>query len=550
MSKFTNAQKANVARANAENTARQIAANAGVASAKAQKKQQKREAAKQILIAQQRAKDLEEEKQKEKEFFEKDKQRKRERDREFKVESIVNKFIVSIREAIWRRKVLKITKLAERSSKNNIICFRFNLFGYFRNSPYSSKTFYYVFEVEEDGFSLDFSVYRNYIIPKIISESKMFNPKDYRRIFETAICVLDNVDSFLDDDNYFGLFDDMKVIKCISFQNAKYRNLVEEFKSPFYEGVISILAECLIHAFEKWVISNNLNITKVSKSFCNQYDRMRFNTGILYSIGCKQCTTNSYEYQYFDIGFDPKSKMHSLLYKQEHYTIADFECLFRKLTSDGMINQKPICQECVEKNEIDQEMRYVALKLAGLVSIDETYKVKVPMGISPFSDESMKPCIVMTTIPELLGVEKYFQNIEIILNISFNRDQDYLFDDDDDERHYNTYDSLHYPLTKRVINKKTTKYMARVPTFDRLILWRPYADVTIAFQRMQIAFILCQSMTAYGLPDEIYRYIFSFLVIPDMDSRVICNRYFDLGKLDNPKLIKKFIDFVNFRVCA
>ena len=86
----------------------------------------------------------------------------------------------------------------------------------------------------------------------------------------------------------------------------------------------------------------------------------------------------------------------------------------------------------------------------------------------------------------------------------------------------------------------------RVPIFCKFKLWIPESDVTIAFRNMQITFGLCQSILACRLPKRLFSYIFSFIVIPDMDTDTDRHQDFNLGQLHNSIRIEEFVKNVKF----
>lgn len=563
----SNAQKAEIARKNAENSEKQRLA---AAPAKALQQEQRRQA--------------EEQRRQEEEKKRAEKQKAEDNKRNImwyykrlvhnNTINIISAFVKRIREKIWLKKISEITKLAGSS---NIILFQF----YTEES--SRKSFYYIFVVKKDknSFELDLSVYKNYIFTTMFSTSKLFDANDYQYILESAKCEMSNVDSILEE--HFSSFDEKQVIKYISLDNSIYNNLVREFTSEFHQGVSSMLNESLQDAFEKWVKSHNLDITKVSnhkgktisawyyknraskKLYNNEYDSdddysdedrnspQTFETGIRYSNGCSQCNDKNVYAFTFHIGFDPKIKRRSIVYKNIHYTVLNMDDLFTQLLKDELIYEKPICQNCCKHNEVQIEVSSIMSKLSGLIYVGKpNYAIKCPMELNdPYdtdsdSDEVPHECITIKLPEESDPCNKLFYTIQIIKCISYVKVEEPISKSDEGYYTYNMRNSYsgryNAPRTKQI-----TQYTARVPIFSKFVLWRPNLDVTIAFRNMQVAFMLCQSVMANRFPDFIYRYIFGFIVIPDMDSNPNRNLEFKLGRLDNFKLIEDFVNKVNFR---
>ena len=568
---MSNAKKAEIARKNAENTALQRAAAA-------LKKEQQQVAEEKKLEAK-----LEEER----EVFSKEymkAERKRITIRLYKlcVKSItrdkVRHYVQKLRLKIWRKKIAKINNLAKSPERQKIILVEFS------SIQDLSKTFYFVFENEVKGMpSLCLSVYENYIFSKILTTCKTFDPQSYQCIFATAKFKLSTLENILE--THFSNFDETKVIKCISMSNNHdYEILVKKFASKFYKGVSSILHECLEHTFEKYAKIHNIDITEVSnyapqtisafyyekvaeKSYHiynhnhnhndaeyandDEYDRsINFTTGIRYYNGCQQCITKNLYMFSFHNGFDPNSKMHSLVYNKMHYTVLNMDDLFKQLLKDGLIYEKPVCHNCCKKNEVDKELSMVMLKLSGLMYIgDPNYAVKYPMDLNDYFhdhdaddgaeadalpyddiDDGIKECITITLPKESSQSNENINIIQLIKSVSWKKQ--------------------YCPIKELMVSKKISQYTARVPIFSQFILWNPSSDVTIAFRNMQITFGLCQSMLSCRLPDLVFRYIFSFIVIPDMDTNLDRHKDFNLACLDNSKLIEEFVHNVNFRTCC
>jgi len=568
---LTNAQKAEIAKKNAENTALQ---RASAAQEKAQKKEQQRLAEEQKLEVEREAAYKEYMKVKSIAITKRYYQRMVNQN----TARIVKAFVVKLREKIWNKKIAQITKLAVSSSEKKIILVKFYI-----DQDYSAqhKKFYIIFEVvEKDGFKLDLSIYKNYIFSKIVSTLNMFNPESYQYIRESAQFEMATVHTILNE--HFSYFDEKQVIKYISMlQNRVYENLIGEFSSEFYQGVSSMLNECLKHTFEKCAKSHNLDITKVSdyegktvsawyyqnraQKLYNSYDSneysdddedydrtITFKTGVRYYNGCRECNTKNWYTFTFHIGFDLKSKMHSIVYNKTHYTFVNMDDLFKQLMKEGAIYDKPICQNCCKKNEVEQEVSMVMSKLPGLIYIGEpNYAVKCPMELNnPYdsdSYESPKECITIKLPVESSQCNGRLNIIQIIKRSSYVKVEEPMPKNEDEGMRYSAYYGRHNAPRTQMVTKQITQYTARVPIFRRYKLWSPATDVTIAFRNMQITFGLCQSMLSCRLPDRLFRYIFSFIIIPDMYSNTF-NLEFELGKLDNFKLIEDFVNKVNFRL--
>jgi len=491
---------------------------------------------------------------------------------------IVNSFVAKLRAKLWAKKIDQINNLAVSSSEKKVILVTF---GTDRHYYSRHKKFYIVFEiVEKDGFKLDLSVYKNYIFFKILPTLNICEPKDYSYILESVHFEICAVETILNSD--FSYFDKMKVIKCISRKHIVYNDLIQEFRSKFYKGVSFILTDCLKHTFEKCAKIYNIDITNVATGYLGKtvsafyyqnraqklynsgtindysddvevYDEddiiITFKSGISYYNNCRQCNSlNEYGFS-FHIGFDLKSKMHSIVYNRTHYTIVNIDELFIQLLKDGFIYDKPICQNCCKKNQVDQEVSMVMSKLPGLMYIGEPlYAVKSPLDLNHDRVENEKECITIRLPIESSNSMVYLNKIELIKRIGYEK-VEVPIPNTEGMRSYtytNCYTGLNGSPT-HMVAKQITKYTARLPIFRKFILWSPASDVTIAFRNMQIAFVLCQSMMSYRLPDHLYRYIFGFIMIPDMDTNVDRHQDFDLGFLDNSKLIEDFVNKVNFR---
>ena len=264
--------------------------------------------------------------------------------------------------------------------------------------------------------------------------------------------------------------------------------------SEFYHGVSSMLNECLMHTFETCAKTHNLDITKVSEyegktvsawyyqnraeklyniNDSNEYEYsdneedyneiITFKTGVRYYNGCSQCNTKNWYTFTFHIGFDLKSKLHSIVYNKTHYTFVNMDDLFTQLLKDGLIYEKPICQNCCKKNEVDKEVSFVMSKLSGLMYIGAPkYAVKCPMELNnPYdsdSYESPKECIIIT----LPG--RSMNRIEIIKRSSYVKDNKPILEKDDEDLRYPAYYGRHNaPCTQ---TKKIAQYTARVMDTD------------------------------------------------------------------------------------
>lgn len=571
---FSKAKKAAITKKNEENSAKQ---RHDVELAKAQKQEQRRQA--------------EEQRRQEEEKKRAEKQKAEAKERyyntmvDLNTKKIVSAFVKRIREKIWMKKIAKITELAGSSNKKVI------LVQFYTEECSTRKSFYYIFEVEDkNGFQLDLSVYKNYIFTTMFSTSKLFDANDYQYILESAKCEMSNVDTILEE--HFSSFDAKQVIKCISLDNSIYNNLVREFTSEFHQGVSSMLNESLRDAFETCAKSHNLGITNVSNhkgrtisawyyqrraknlytDSYNDYDSddysdeyldspQTFETGISYSNGCSQCNNKNLYAITFHIGFDPKTKRRSIVYKGNHYTVLNMDDLFTQLLKDGLIYENPICQNCCKHNEVQIEVSSIMSKLSGLMYVGEPeYRNKYPMPLNDSDSDSdydydyveyehvKKECITIKLSEESDQCNEGLSEIQIIKNRTYVKVEEPISKSDEGYYTYNTRNSYsrryNAPRTKMVI-KENTEYTARVPIFRKFVLWRPEFNVTIAFRNMQIAFMLCQSMMA--IPYVISKYIFSFIIIPDMYTNTR-NLEFELGKLDNFKLIEDFVNKVNFRL--
>ena len=535
---FSKAQKAEIARKNEENSAKQRDA---AARAKKLKQEQRRQAEEQRR--------QEEKKRAEKQKAERDYKIMVGHDNTIK---IVSAFVKRIREKIWMKKIAKITKLEE-----------FILLQFYTEE---SKSVYCILEVKA-GLKLDLLVYKYYILPQMISFD-----------LERAKCdEISDVDLFLE--KHFSSFNEIQVINYFSVSD--YNNLVQQFTSGYHNGVSSMLSEILINTLKKFAEDHNLEITNVSnhkggrtistnyyrkraiKSYTdtdydNYYDSddyseeddtspQKFETGISYYKRCLQCDGNNLYTFAFYIGFDPKTKMRSIVYKGNHYTVLNMDDLFTQLLKDGLIYENPICQNCCKHNEVQIEVSSIMSKLSGLMYVGEPeYRNKYLMPLG--NEHVKKECITFKLSEESDQCNKGLSEIQIIKNRTYVKVEEPISKSDEGYYTYNTRNSYsgryNAPRTKMVI-KENTEYTARVPIFGRFVLWRPEFNVTIAFRNMQIAFMLCQSMM--DIPYVISTYIFSFIIIPDMYSRTR-NLEFELGKLDNFKLIEGFVNKVNFRL--
>ena len=569
---FSKAKKEKIAMKNKENTRIQRAA---VANAKALKKEKQRLAEEQKLELEREVAYKEFQKAQKQEFTKRYYQGMVKQNTTY----IVKAFVLKLQEKIWNKKIAEITKLAEYSSEKKIILVKF-----YTDQDYSAhhKTFYIIFEVvEKDGFKLDLSIYKNYIFSKIVSTLNMFNPEYYQYIRESAHFEMATVYTILNE--HFSYFDEKQVIKYISMRhNRVYENLIGEFSSEFYQGVSSMLNECLKHTFEKCAITHNLDITKVSdyegktvsawyyqnraEKLYNSYDIneysdydedyyriITFKTGIRYYNGCRQCNTKNWYNFTFHIGFDLKSKMHSIVYNKTHYTFVNMDDLFKQLLKEGAIYDKPICQNCYKKNDVDKEVAMVMSKLSGLMYIGEpNYAVKCPMELNnPYDSdyyESPKECITIKLPEESSQCNERLNIIQIIKRSSYVKVEEPMPKNEYEGMRYSAYYGRHNAPRTQMVTKQFTTYTARVPIFYRLKLWSPVSDVTIAFRNMLITFGLCNSMLlSYRIPDHIFRYIFSFIMIPDMNTDLYSHKDYYLGQLDNSMFIKNFINKVNFR---
>lgn len=542
--------KKEIARKNAENTERQ---RLEAAPAKALKQEKMRQIEEQKWKAKMEADYLE--------YQKLEKLNNYKRIVRLNASRIVREYFTKLRNKIWSKKIDQIRKLAKSSSNQEIIMVSFMLSKY-------SQLVYYLFEVvENDEIMLCTSAYKNFILPVILSKSEKFKPSEYNSIFKTAGCQVVNVEDILD---IFSNSHENKVIECISKENDIYRELFQNLTSQgFIKGVSSVMYQVLENAFKKGAKLHNLDITKFSEnkgwgnfgalkyeiSARNTYNRernyededydedyneeteetkrrIRLTTGIRYTNGCNQCKGgNPYNLQ-FDIGFEIKSNMYSILYNNFHYTFVNIDDLFNQLLKESYIYDKPICQNCCKYNEVQSKISDVMSKLPGLMYDGyPEYEICHPMDLNNQEDydgfdddyEGLKPCINIK-LPEVSAPSSWrLRKMQIIMREKYERvGQSFLTE---------------------------IEYTARVPMFRRFMFWNPEKEVTIAFRNMQIAFLICQSILGGGrtLPDFICMYIYSFIIIPDMESGVIRHRDFNLGKLDNSKILEDFVNKVNFR---
>jgi hypothetical protein len=534
---LSKAQKAEIKRKNEENSAKQRLA---AAPAKELKQEQRRQA--------------EDTKRAEKQIAE-DIKRYYESVVKYNTIKIVRNFVKKIRKQIWLNIIAKITKLSE------FILLQF--------CTEEGKSVYCILEVKA-GLKLDLSVYKYYILPQMISF-----------VLESAKCEeISNVNRILK--KYFSSFDETQLIKYIPLSTPTYNNLVQQFTSGYHNGVSSVLSEILINTLKKFAEDHNLKITNVSnhkgreiistdyyetraKNLYTDYAKynsdssseeedyispISFETGISYYNGCLQCDGNNLYKFVFCVGFDPNTKMHSIVYKNIHYTFLDMNNLFKQLLHDELIYVNPICQNCCKHNEVQIEVSSIMTKLSGLMYVgNPKYRFKYPMSLyNPYDyddddyvEHVKKECITIKLSEESDQCNEGLSEIQIIKNSTYVKVEEPL----------SKSDVGYYGRTKTVI-KKITQYTARVPIFSEIVLWRPEFNVTIAFRNMQIAFMLCQSMMTMPYvwiynETKILTYIFSFIIIPDMYSNTR-NLEFDLGSLDNFKLIEGFANKVNFRL--
>ena len=530
---------------NEENTKKQRAV---VANAKALKKEQQRLAEEQKLKLEREVAYKEFQKAQEQKFIKSYYQRMVHQN----TTRIVKAFVLNLQEKIWMKKVAELSKL---SPKKKIACLKFTI-DYYQQC----KTIYIIFEVEKKcGFTLDLSIYRNYLFPKILSTLNIINPEFYKDIlFRTGLCT-NTVDEILEQ--YFQFCDTTEVINYISLTDTVYKNLIDEFSSEFYKSAISSLNKCLINTIEKCAKTHKLDITKVSEYegkgkkltslhyknlasnlyithndyyiYNDKYEdeddyRKHFKTlktGVQYYQGCYQCNTEKRYAITFHNGFDPKRKMYSIVYNNIHYTCVNINNLFKQLLEEGFINDKPICENCCKKNEVDKEVSMVMVmsKLSGLVYIREPkYEFTYLMNLNK-DDMDRNPIIECVTI-----------------TLPIKSCDDY--DDDDYDQEFNKIQII---KQKHFFDSKNIEYFARVPYYNQYELWTPVSDVTISFRKMLITFCLCNSLS-YRIPDHIVRYIFSFIMIPNITSDPYWHKDIDLKQLDNSKLIEKFVNSLNF----
>ena len=467
---------------------------------------------------------------------------------------IVKTFVLKLREKIWREKVAELAKL---SPKKKIIFIN----SFTTHKIYGqSKTIYFIFEVvEKDGFKLDLSIYMNYICPKILST---LNMNIIRSSCESTLDIILK--------QYFSKFDETQVFNYISLTNTVYKNLIDEFSSEFYKSKSSSLDKCLINTFEKFIKTHNLDITKVSEyvgktitplyyenlakklyhtdehdydsyiSNIYNYNRdlhtfeppITFEASISYFNSCRQCNSKNQYAHNFNIGFDIKNKMHFIVYNCMTYTIVNMDDLFKQLLTNGLIYDKPICQNCCKKNEVDNEVSMVMSKLLGLVYIGEPkYEVTYPMYLYDNDYESndsfgLEECITIKLQIESCQSQERFDKFQIIKTKSYIESVNY----EEDEYEY----------------EEITQYTARVPLYKYFELWTPVSDVTIAFRNMLITFGLCNRILTCRIPDYIFRYIFSFIMIPNITSDAELYKDIQLKQLDNSKLIENFVNRLNF----
>lgn len=508
MPTLSNKQRKDIARKNKENTEKQ---NKGATVDSIEKKAEKKEA----KNARKKAnREDRYEKERQAEFEAKKIAYEEKRRREYEIKAIKKAFLNVLQTEIWKKKKSQISTF-----RNGAVIIRFYREKYFSGNR---KEYCFVFEVEaKDGFMLDLSVYKNYIFRKILSTSLGFKSEELEYIFNRAQVEFVK-DSLLDE---FKKFDDRKVIKCFSLRDLIYKKLVGEFTSEYSNGVSSDQAQLLICRFKELFKSIKIDITNVNDyNYSDEEDTIKyFNFSIQYLRGCSQCDVKNIYTLTFDVGYEYKSGIYSIVYRGVHYTIFNIDELFKTLLEDGSIYKNPICQMCCKKNEMKKELDMITSTLCNLDFSDIKRKVKTPIN---FCSDNFK----------------IKEQVCFVITLTENNDnKDCNKVDDNFEYEYkNTVEIV------KTNDCQNATYKAIVPLFRSFQYWRPYADVTNSFRRMQIAFIIvCQKYLPVKLPDDICTHIFTFMIIPNMKSGIYGYKEVKLD-FTKPEKIASFVRNVNF----
>ena len=545
MPTLSNKQRKNIARKNKENTEKQ---NKGATVDSIEKKAEKKKARNAKKKANRQAKY---EKESQAELEAKIREYKEKREREYEIKAIKKAFLNVLQTEIWEKKKSQISTF-----RNGAVIIRFYREKYFSGNR---KEYCFVFEVEaKDGFMLDSSVYKNYIFRKILSTSLGFKSEELEYIFNRAQVEFVK-DSLLD---VFKKFDNMKVIICFSLRDFIYNKLVGEFTSEHSNEVSSVQAQLLICRLKEFFKSQNLNITNVAentsgigierntgyyndiaKRFENSQDsylndnnysdeeeeeeeedkKKDFNFIIQYLRGCSQCDVKNIYTLTFDVGYEYKSGIYSIVYRGVHYTIFNIDELFKTLLEDGSIYKNPICQMCCKKNEMKKELDMITSTLcnSGLDFSVIKRKVKTPINLCSANFKGKK-------------------EVCFVVALSENNGNNNVVDDNFEYEYKNTVDIV------KTNDFQNATYKAIVPLCRRFMFWRPYADVTNSFRRMRIAFIIvCQKYLPVKLPDDICTHIFTFMIIPNMKSGIYGYKEVKLD-FTKPEKIASFVKNVNF----
>ena len=536
MPTLSNKQKAEIDLKNKENTEKQ---NKGATVDSIEKKAEKKEA----KNARKKAnREDRYEKERQAEFEAKKIAYEEKRRREYEIKAIKEAFFNVLQTEIWEKKKSQISTF-----RNGAVIIRF-----YREKYYSSnrKEYCFVFEVKDkdkDGFMLDLSVYKNYIFRKILSTSLGFKSEELEYIFNRAqVEFVKN--SLLDE---FKKFDDRKVIICFSLRDLIYKKLVGEFTSEYSNGVSSDQAQLLICRFKEF-FESKIDITNVAKntsgierntgyysdiakrfensqdSYLNDYnysdeeDTIKyFNFSIQYLRGCSQCDVKNIYTLTFDVGYEYKSGIYSIVCRGVHYTIFNIDELFKTLLEDGSIYKNPICQMCCKKNEMKKELDMITSTLCNLDFSDIKRKVKTPIN---FCSDNFK----------------IKEQVCFVITLTENNDNNNVVDDNFEYEYKNTVEIV------KTNDCQNATYKAIVPLCRRFMFWRPYADVTNSFRRMRIAFIIvCQKYLPVKLPDDICTHIFTFMIIPNMKSGIYGYKEVKLD-FTKPEKIASFVRNVNF----
>ena len=508
MPTLSNKQRKNIARKNKENTEKQ---NKGATVDSIEKKAEKKKARNAKKKANRQAKY---EKESQAELEAKIREYKEKREREYEIKAIKKAFLNVLQTEIWEKKKSQISTF-----RNGAVIIRFYREKYFSGNR---KEYCFVFEVEaKDGFMLDSSVYKNYIFRKILSTSLGFKSEELEYIFNRAQVEFVK-DSLLD---VFKKFDNMKVIICFSLRDFIYNKLVGEFTSEHSNEVSSVQAQLLICRLKELFKSIKIDITNVNNyNYSDEEDTKKyFKISIQYLRGCSQCDVKNIYTLTFNVGYEYKSGIYSIVYRGVHYTIFNIDELFKTLLEDGSIYKNPICQMCCKKNEMKKELDMITSTLcnSGLDFSVIKRKVKTPINLCSANFKGKK-------------------EVCFVVALSENNGNNNVVDDNFEYEYKNTVEIV------KTNDCQNATYKAIVPLCRRFMFWRPYADVTNSFRRMRIAFIIvCQKYLPVKLPDDICTHIFTFMIIPNMKSGIYGYKEVKLD-FTKPEKIASFVKNVNF----